>query len=57
VIERDGSVVTVSLHLAGEYEAMQTYDTLIEQAREGCVLLDVETVIKEPMRDDSGGRR
>ena len=44
VIERDGSRVLLILNLRDEYEAMATYDNLIWQAREGFVLLDVETV-------------
>jgi len=44
VIERQGSRVLVTLNLADEYAAIAAYDKLIEQAREGFVLLDVETV-------------
>ena len=44
VIERDGSRVILTLNLTSDYEAMETYDKLTQQAREGFVLLDVETV-------------
>ena len=43
VIERQGRRVLVILNLADEYAAIATYDKLIEQARAGFVLLDVET--------------
>jgi|GEM_PF-6117368 len=45
VIERAGSKVVLILNLADEYEALATYDKLILQAREGFVLLDVETEV------------
>jgi len=47
VIERHGTRVLVILNLADEYAAISTYDKLIEQAREGFVLLDVETVTND----------
>ena len=43
-IERNGNRVIVTLHLAGDYEAISAYETLIQQARDGLVLLDIETV-------------
>ena len=45
VIERSGSRVVLILNHADEYAAMATYDKLIAQAREGFVLLDVETEV------------
>lgn len=45
VIERAGSRVVVTLNLASDYAAIETYDKLIAQARDGYVLLDVETEV------------
>jgi hypothetical protein len=42
-IEREGCRVILTLCLADHYAAIEIYEKLIEQAREGFVLLDVET--------------
>ena len=44
VIERDGHRVVLTLELPDLYKAIETYEKLLAQAREGFVLLDVETV-------------
>jgi hypothetical protein len=43
VIEMDRNRVTLTLKLADHYAAIETYEKLLAQAREGFVLLDVET--------------
>jgi hypothetical protein len=42
-IERDRNRVILILNLADDYAAIEAYEKLIVQAREGFVLLDVET--------------
>ena len=51
VIEMDGNRVTLILNLASHYAAIETYEKLLAQAREGFVLLDIET--EPPKRDNS----
>jgi hypothetical protein len=46
VIELDRNRVTLILNLASHYAAIETYEKLLAQAREGFVLLDVETVTR-----------
>ena len=43
VIELDRNRVVLILNLADHYAAIETYEKLLAQAREGFVLLDVET--------------
>lgn len=43
IIERDRNRVVLTLNLADDYAAIKAYEDLIWQAREGFVLLDVET--------------
>jgi hypothetical protein len=43
IIEMDRNRVTLTLNLASRYAAIETYEKLLAQAREGFVLLDVET--------------
>ena len=47
VIERDGHRVVLTMELPDLYKAIETYEKLLAQAREGFVLLDVETVQRE----------
>jgi hypothetical protein len=44
VVEHLGSRVVLTLSLANEYAAIEVYEKVIAQAREGFVLLDVDTV-------------
>lgn len=43
VIELDRNRVVLTLNLSDHYAAIETYEKLLIQAREGFVLLDVET--------------
>lgn len=51
VIELHGNRVIVTLNLTDHYAAIETYEKLIAQAREGFVLLDVETEVTDPAAD------
>jgi hypothetical protein len=43
IIEMDRNRVTLTLSFADHYAAIETYEKLLAQAREGFVLLDIET--------------
>lgn len=43
-VERDGWKVTLTFRCCDHYEAMKLYDDVCAGARDGLVMLDVETV-------------
>jgi len=43
-VERDGWKVTLTFRCADHYAAMKLYDDVCSGARDGLVMLDVETV-------------
>lgn len=55
-IERDGKRVILTLNLADDYAAIKAYEELIWQAREGFVLLDIETDLQTNSRSVCGTR-
>lgn len=42
-MERDGSVVTFTIHCRSEYDAIQMYDRAVAAAKTGWVKLDIST--------------
>jgi hypothetical protein len=42
-IKREGSVVQINLRCAGDYQAMELYDRLVEAAERGEVTIDLKT--------------
>jgi hypothetical protein len=46
MVERDGIVVTLTVTCLNMMDAMELFDNVCAQARDGMVLLDIETVQK-----------